>query len=58
MNEDGRVLQDSRGRPRKVVLGEDGKTIFGMFFYSFCFWLIAKNKVKDCDTVNIPFMFY
>uniref|UniRef100_A0A4W4F6P6 Fibronectin type-III domain-containing protein n=1 Tax=Electrophorus electricus TaxID=8005 RepID=A0A4W4F6P6_ELEEL len=28
MNEDGKVLQDSRGRPRKVVLGEDGKTIF------------------------------
>ncbi|XP_016149275.1 fibronectin type III domain-containing protein 1 [Sinocyclocheilus grahami] len=28
MNENGRVLQDSRGRPRKVVLGEDGKTIF------------------------------
>jgi len=29
MNENGRVLQDSRGRPRKVVIGEDGKTIFG-----------------------------
>ncbi|XP_051510352.1 fibronectin type III domain-containing protein 1-like isoform X2 [Myxocyprinus asiaticus] len=28
MNENGRVLQDSRGRPRKVILGEDGKTIF------------------------------
>ncbi|KAK7150220.1 hypothetical protein R3I93_011470 [Phoxinus phoxinus] len=28
MNENGRVLQDSRGRPRKVFLGEDGKTIF------------------------------
>ncbi|XP_076874082.1 fibronectin type III domain-containing protein 1 isoform X1 [Brachyhypopomus gauderio] len=28
MNEDGKVLQDSRGRPRKVVLGEDGQTIF------------------------------
>ncbi|XP_056621374.1 fibronectin type III domain-containing protein 1 isoform X1 [Triplophysa dalaica] len=28
MNENGQVLQDSRGRPRKVVLGEDGKTIF------------------------------
>uniref|UniRef100_A0AAR2INC6 Fibronectin type-III domain-containing protein n=1 Tax=Pygocentrus nattereri TaxID=42514 RepID=A0AAR2INC6_PYGNA len=28
MNEDGKVLQDARGRPRKVVLGEDGKTIF------------------------------
>ncbi|KAK3541896.1 hypothetical protein QTP86_008113 [Hemibagrus guttatus] len=28
MNEEGKVLQDSRGRPRKVVIGEDGKTIF------------------------------
>ncbi|XP_068071752.1 fibronectin type III domain-containing protein 1 isoform X2 [Danio rerio] len=28
MNENGRVLQDSKGRPRKVILGEDGKTIF------------------------------
>ncbi|KAL6486392.1 hypothetical protein MHYP_G00057840 [Metynnis hypsauchen] len=28
MNEEGKVLQDARGRPRKVVLGEDGKTIF------------------------------
>lgn len=30
MNEDGKILQDSRGRPRKVVIGEDGKTIFGI----------------------------
>ena len=29
MNEDGRVLQDSHGRPRRVVLGEEGRTIFG-----------------------------
>ncbi|XP_036406397.1 fibronectin type III domain-containing protein 1 isoform X1 [Megalops cyprinoides] len=28
MNEDGKVLQDSQGRPRRVVLGEDGRTIF------------------------------
>lgn len=29
MNQDGRVLQDSQGRPKRVVLGEDGRTIFG-----------------------------
>uniref|UniRef100_A0AAY5KLS0 Fibronectin type-III domain-containing protein n=1 Tax=Esox lucius TaxID=8010 RepID=A0AAY5KLS0_ESOLU len=28
MNENGRILQDSQGRPRRVVLGEDGRTIF------------------------------
>ncbi|KAM6954099.1 fibronectin type III domain-containing protein 1 [Aplochiton taeniatus] len=28
MNEAGRVLQDSQGQPRRVVLGEDGRTIF------------------------------
>ncbi|XP_068580804.1 fibronectin type III domain-containing protein 1 [Cebidichthys violaceus] len=28
MNEDGQVLQDSQGRPKRVVLGEDGRTIF------------------------------
>eukprot|EP00063_Salmo_salar_P086122 XP_014060957.1 PREDICTED: fibronectin type III domain-containing protein 1 [Salmo salar] len=28
MNENGMVLQDSQGRPRRVVLGEDGRTIF------------------------------
>ncbi|KAL4660994.1 fibronectin type III domain-containing protein 1 [Arapaima gigas] len=30
MNEEGRVLQDSQGRPRRVVLGEDGRTIFDL----------------------------
>ena len=35
MNENGRVLQDSQGKPRRVILGEDGRTIFGLFiFYS------------------------
>uniref|UniRef100_A0A669DIE8 Fibronectin type III domain containing 1 n=1 Tax=Oreochromis niloticus TaxID=8128 RepID=A0A669DIE8_ORENI len=28
MNGDGRVLQDSQGKPKRVVLGEDGRTIF------------------------------
>ncbi|XP_049613383.1 fibronectin type III domain-containing protein 1 isoform X1 [Syngnathus scovelli] len=28
MNQDGKVLQDSQGRPKRVVLGEDGRTIF------------------------------
>ncbi|KAM6906035.1 fibronectin type III domain-containing protein 1 isoform 2-T2 [Lycodopsis pacificus] len=28
MNQDGQVLQDSQGRPKRVVLGEDGRTIF------------------------------
>ncbi|XP_033999977.1 fibronectin type III domain-containing protein 1 isoform X2 [Trematomus bernacchii] len=28
MNKEGRVLQDSQGKPKRVVLGEDGKTIF------------------------------
>ncbi|KAL0967739.1 hypothetical protein UPYG_G00256290 [Umbra pygmaea] len=28
MNENGRILQDSQGRPRRVVMGEDGRTIF------------------------------
>ncbi|XP_062415728.1 fibronectin type III domain-containing protein 1 isoform X2 [Pungitius pungitius] len=28
MNQDGRVLQDSQGRPKRVVLGADGRTIF------------------------------
>lgn len=29
MNQDGQVLQDSQGRPKRVVLGADGRTIFG-----------------------------
>ncbi|XP_077367615.1 fibronectin type III domain-containing protein 1 isoform X2 [Festucalex cinctus] len=28
MNQDGKVLQDSQGQPKRVVLGEDGRTIF------------------------------
>uniref|UniRef100_A0A3Q1EH17 Fibronectin type III domain containing 1 n=1 Tax=Acanthochromis polyacanthus TaxID=80966 RepID=A0A3Q1EH17_9TELE len=28
MNQDGQVLQDSQGKPKRVVLGEDGRTIF------------------------------
>ncbi|XP_061843255.2 fibronectin type III domain-containing protein 1 isoform X2 [Nerophis lumbriciformis] len=28
MNQDGKVLQDSHGKPKRVVLGEDGHTIF------------------------------
>ncbi|XP_068198034.1 fibronectin type III domain-containing protein 1 [Antennarius striatus] len=30
MNQDGRVLQDSQGKPKRVVLGEDGRTIFDL----------------------------
>ncbi|KAK0139304.1 Fibronectin type III domain-containing protein 1 [Merluccius polli] len=30
MNEEGQALQDSQGRPRRVVLGEDGQTIFDL----------------------------
>ncbi|XP_034555367.1 fibronectin type III domain-containing protein 1 [Notolabrus celidotus] len=30
MNQDGQVLQDSNGKPRRVVLGEDGQTIFDL----------------------------
>lgn len=33
MNQDGRVLQDSQGKPKRVVLGEDGRTIFGKIFH-------------------------
>lgn len=29
MNQDGHILQDSQGKPKRVVLGEDGRTIFG-----------------------------
>lgn len=32
MNSEGQVLQDSQGKPKRVVLGEDGRTIFGDFF--------------------------
>ncbi|XP_051908895.1 fibronectin type III domain-containing protein 1 isoform X2 [Hippocampus zosterae] len=28
MNQDGKVLQDSQGQPKRVVLGQDGRTIF------------------------------
>ncbi|KAK7907660.1 hypothetical protein WMY93_016272 [Mugilogobius chulae] len=28
MNSEGQILQDSQGKPRRVVLGEDGHTIF------------------------------
>nr|XP_057911967.1 fibronectin type III domain-containing protein 1 isoform X2 [Doryrhamphus excisus] len=28
MNQDGQVLQDSQGKPKRVVLGADGRTIF------------------------------
>ncbi|XP_070705231.1 fibronectin type III domain-containing protein 1 [Pempheris klunzingeri] len=30
MNQDGQVLQDSQGKPKRVVLGEDGRTIFDL----------------------------
>ncbi|XP_041814866.1 fibronectin type III domain-containing protein 1 [Chelmon rostratus] len=30
MNQDGQVLQDSNGKPKRVVLGEDGRTIFDL----------------------------
>ncbi|XP_029985073.1 fibronectin type III domain-containing protein 1 isoform X2 [Sphaeramia orbicularis] len=28
MNSEGQILQDSQGKPKRVVLGEDGRTIF------------------------------
>ncbi|XP_078131229.1 fibronectin type III domain-containing protein 1 isoform X2 [Sander vitreus] len=28
MNQDGQILQDSQGKPKRVVVGEDGRTIF------------------------------
>ncbi|XP_058469655.1 fibronectin type III domain-containing protein 1 isoform X2 [Solea solea] len=28
MNQDGQILQDSQGKPKRIVLGEDGRTIF------------------------------
>lgn len=34
MNQDGQVLQDSQGKPKRVVLGEDGRTIFGNMLQS------------------------
>lgn len=34
MNQDGQVLQDSQGKPKRVVLGEDGRTIFGDILHS------------------------
>lgn len=40
MNENGQILQDSEGRPHRVVLGEDGQTIFGQ---SNTVMLIEKN---------------
>ncbi|XP_056873109.1 fibronectin type III domain-containing protein 1 isoform X2 [Takifugu flavidus] len=30
MNQDGQILQDSQGKPKRVVLGEDGRTIFDL----------------------------
>lgn len=30
MNHEGKVLQDNQGHPHRVVLGEDGRTVFGM----------------------------
>lgn len=35
MNQDGKILQDSQGKPKRVVLGEDGRTIFGTMFCLF-----------------------
>lgn len=37
MNQDGQVLQDSQGKPKRVVLGEDGRTIFGDMLHSICY---------------------
>lgn len=34
MNQDGKILQDSQGKPKRVVLGEDGRTIFGDISFS------------------------
>lgn len=46
MNQDGQILQDSQGKPKRVVLGEDGRTIFGdiSFFvlYSYCIAKVYK----------------
>lgn len=40
MNQDGQILQDSQGKPKRVVLGEDGRTIFGdISFVCFVFLL-------------------
>lgn len=33
MNQDGQILQDSQGKPKRVVLGEDGRTIFGNIYF-------------------------
>uniref|UniRef100_A0A674P9H3 Fibronectin type III domain containing 1 n=1 Tax=Takifugu rubripes TaxID=31033 RepID=A0A674P9H3_TAKRU len=30
MNQDGQILQDSQGKPKRVVLGEDGRAIFDL----------------------------
>lgn len=35
MNQDGQVLQDSQGKPKRVVLGDDGSTLFGNILLSF-----------------------
>lgn len=45
MNQDGRVLQDSQGKPKRVVLGEDGRTIFGEVFHSVCVF-VYKHTIQ------------
>lgn len=46
MNQDGQILQDSQGKPKRVVLGEDGRTIFGDISFSqfFIFIVILKHR--------------
>ena len=52
MNKEGRVLQDSQGKPKRVVLGEDGKTIFGNMLQSI-FTLYSNTRYTALICIRI-----
>lgn len=53
MNQDGKVLQDSQGKPKRVVLGEDGRTIFGKIFHCVYIHVTYKNILKPFFILKI-----
>lgn len=52
MNQDGKVLQDSQGKPKRVVLGEDGRTIFGKIFHCLNIGLKIQKYFKALFTIK------
>lgn len=53
MNQDGQILQDSQGKPKRVVLGEDGRTIFGIIPHGYNQFQHVYENVLLCICIAI-----